>query len=191
MNFEEKLIKLRKQKALSQEELAQKLDVTRQTISKWELGQAKPDMDNLIKLSEIFNISVDDLTNEKNETITKKNEGNKNKKIIILAVAVLLLFVLIGSVFAIEKMKALNNYRQDINNYRQEFNSKKENVLEQIQSIQEETKQAEKDFEKTKKNQAEKVNEINREQKTIEEKANEVSKDVKSVIDRVNEKLLK
>ena len=47
MKFEEKLIKLRKEKLLSQEELGEKLDVTRQTISKWELGQSKPDMEKL------------------------------------------------------------------------------------------------------------------------------------------------
>ena len=44
MKFYEKLIILRKKALLSQEELAEKLDVTRQTISKWELGQSKPDM---------------------------------------------------------------------------------------------------------------------------------------------------
>ena len=47
MKFYEKLIILRKKDLLSQEELAEKLDVTRQTISKWELGQSKPDIDKL------------------------------------------------------------------------------------------------------------------------------------------------
>ena len=43
MKLEEKIIKLRKRNAWSQEELAEKLDVTRQTVSKWELGQTTPD----------------------------------------------------------------------------------------------------------------------------------------------------
>lgn len=59
MKFEEKLIKLRKEKLLSQEELGEKLDVTRQTISKWELGQSKPDMEKLKEISTLFNISID------------------------------------------------------------------------------------------------------------------------------------
>ena len=62
MKFEEKLIKLRKQNALSQEELAEKLNVTRQTISKWELGQSKPDMDKLIELSKLFEMSLDEFS---------------------------------------------------------------------------------------------------------------------------------
>ena len=64
MKFEEKLITLRKQKLLSQEQLAEKLDVTRQTVSKWELGQSRPDMDKLTAMSKLFNVSIDTLTND-------------------------------------------------------------------------------------------------------------------------------
>ena len=53
MKFEQKLMNLRKQKSMSQEELAEKLNVTRQTISKWELGQSKPDMDKLLEISKL------------------------------------------------------------------------------------------------------------------------------------------
>lgn len=67
MKFNEKLIELRKKNGLSQEELGYKLNVTRQTISKWELGQTTPEMDKLIELSKIFNISVDELINSKNK----------------------------------------------------------------------------------------------------------------------------
>ena len=64
MKFNEKLINLRKKAGLSQEELGYKLNVTRQTVSKWELGQTTPEMDKLIEISKIFNISVDELINE-------------------------------------------------------------------------------------------------------------------------------
>ena len=50
MRFDEKLIHLRKKNMLSQEGLAEKLNVTRQTVSKWELGQTKPDMDKLVDI---------------------------------------------------------------------------------------------------------------------------------------------
>lgn len=63
MKFNEKLIKLRKREELSQEKLGYKLNVTRQTISKWELGQTTPEMDKLIEISKVFNVTVDELVN--------------------------------------------------------------------------------------------------------------------------------
>ena len=48
MKFNEKLIKLRKEQGLSQEELGEKLNVTRQTVSKWELGETTPEMSKLL-----------------------------------------------------------------------------------------------------------------------------------------------
>ena len=59
MNLGERLTKLRKSKGLSQEQLAEELDLTRQTISKWELGQSAPDIDYLIKLSNYFGVTTD------------------------------------------------------------------------------------------------------------------------------------
>ena len=56
-----RLAELRKQKGLSQEELADKLQVSRQAISKWERGEASPDTDNLIELAKIYGISLDEL----------------------------------------------------------------------------------------------------------------------------------
>lgn len=52
---------LRRQAHLSQQELAERLHVSRQSISKWELGTAKPDLDNMIRLSELFGVSLDEL----------------------------------------------------------------------------------------------------------------------------------
>lgn len=59
MTIGEKIQKLRKQHSLSQEALAEKVTVTRQTISKWELGQSTPDLDFIVQLSSIFNVSSD------------------------------------------------------------------------------------------------------------------------------------
>ncbi len=64
MKFSEKLQKLRKDNNLSQEALADKLDVSRQSVSKWESGQTYPEMDKLITLCKIFNVTLDDLTND-------------------------------------------------------------------------------------------------------------------------------
>ena len=61
MSFRENLIKLRKAKNLSQDDLAEELGLSRQAVSKWENENSKPDVENLIKLSKIFKVSVDDL----------------------------------------------------------------------------------------------------------------------------------
>jgi len=64
LKFNEKLIKLRKASGLSQEELGDKLNVARQTISKWELGETTPEMDKLGELSNLFEISIDELVKD-------------------------------------------------------------------------------------------------------------------------------
>jgi transcriptional regulator GlxA family with amidase domain len=61
MEFNNKLYTLRKQKGFSQEELANRLNVSRQTISKWEVGESTPDLENLVAISELFEVSLDEL----------------------------------------------------------------------------------------------------------------------------------
>ena len=78
MKFNEKIIMLRKNKNLSQENLGNKLGVARQTISKWELGETTPEMDKLIKMSEIFEITLDDLMKDTEPNIDKNNANNTN-----------------------------------------------------------------------------------------------------------------
>ena len=80
MNFGEKLYELRKSKNLSQEEVADKLNVTRQTVSKWETNQSTPDFDKKIPLCELFEISTEELLTgktgeEKNNNINVENEN--------------------------------------------------------------------------------------------------------------------
>lgn len=59
MTIGEKIYELRVQRGLSQEKLAEMLEVSRQAVSKWELGQAVPDVDKIIKMSELFSVSTD------------------------------------------------------------------------------------------------------------------------------------
>ena len=65
MEFNNKLYELRKQKGFSQEELANRLNVSRQTVSKWEVGDSTPDMEKLIAISDLFGISLDELVLDK------------------------------------------------------------------------------------------------------------------------------
>jgi transcriptional regulator with XRE-family HTH domain len=69
MIFAEKLIKLRKQQGWSQEELAEKLGVTRQSVSKWESMASIPDLERIVKLSQIFGVSTDYLLKDNVETV--------------------------------------------------------------------------------------------------------------------------
>ena len=59
MDFSEKLLTLRKANDLTQEQLAEKLDVSRQSISKWESGQATPELEKIVAMSAVFNVTTD------------------------------------------------------------------------------------------------------------------------------------
>ena len=61
MTLPETILELRTQKELSQGELAERLDVSRQSVSKWETGQSVPDLDKIIKLADLFGVTVDEL----------------------------------------------------------------------------------------------------------------------------------
>ena len=79
MNVSEKLIQLRKSKGMSQEKLAEKLDVSRQAISRWENGTALPDANNILALSKLYNVTTDYLLNEdydSDEDLPKVKENN-------------------------------------------------------------------------------------------------------------------
>ena len=131
MSFSEKLIRLRKQHGFSQEELGYKLNVTRQTVSKWELGQTVPEMNKLISLSQIYGISLDELTNEdklnvdnttKKDDIKIENENkNKNKtkdkdlrKILIPLIIALVVIALILGIYKISNFRTVNKAAGEI-----------------------------------------------------------------------------
>ncbi len=77
MELSEKIQNLRKQNNLSQEQFAEKLNVSRQAVSKWESGQSVPDVDKIIAMSEIFGISTDYLLKDIND-VEDNNRVNKS-----------------------------------------------------------------------------------------------------------------
>lgn len=68
MKLHDKIIKLRKDKGWSQEDLAEKLYVSRQAISRWENGSALPDAQNVLQISKLFNVTTDFLLNDDYES---------------------------------------------------------------------------------------------------------------------------
>ena len=99
MSLGERLYELRKSKNLSQEEVADKLNVTRQTVSKWETDESKPDFDKIVPICELYNINSEELlTGKKEETeenvaATKENKELKRKKATAITSAIFLYFV--------------------------------------------------------------------------------------------------
>mgnify|MGYP003475706890 FL=1 len=76
-----RLVELRKKSGLSQEQLADKLGLSRQAVSKWERAEASPDTDNLICLAKLYNVSLDDLlsSDESIDDIAKETKERERK----------------------------------------------------------------------------------------------------------------
>lgn len=138
MKFYEKLIILRKKALLSQEELAEKLDVTRQTISKWELGQSKPDIDKLQMMSKLFEVDVNTLTNEdislEDKGETKEDKNNKKEDGDRKFILYILIIIFIASL-------ALLAYRVGT-----DIKTKKDEIKEELRKEQEKAEKEEKEF---------------------------------------------
>lgn len=102
MDLGNRIANLRKKNNLSQEELADKIGVTRQTISKWELNNTTPDIMQAKKISEVFSISLDELTDNNMDNILINKVSNTEKlaaltiKILkFIGVSLLIFFILI------------------------------------------------------------------------------------------------
>ena len=103
MSLGERLLNLRKEKHLSQEEVADKINVSRQTISKWETDQSTPDFDKIMPLCKLYEISADELLTgkeEKKQNVNEEpiisNEGISKKRAIGIGIGVLLYFFAIA-----------------------------------------------------------------------------------------------
>ena len=72
MNLSDNLKRIRKENNLSQEQLADKLGVSRQSVSKWESGQAYPEMDKVLQLCQLFNLNIDELLNQNIKDVNNK-----------------------------------------------------------------------------------------------------------------------
>lgn len=104
MNIGERLLELRKQKGLSQEEVADQVGVTRQTVSKWEVGESKPDFDKIIPLCDLFSITTEELLRGekgKEEQQVSKEEVYDRRKIkrktaMVLSISIFLYFLSIS-----------------------------------------------------------------------------------------------
>lgn len=119
-SFGEKLYTLRKKNGLSQQEVAEALQVSRQAVSRWEVGTSVPTMENLVALSKLYDLLLDDLINNKSnleQLIDRKEKESKEQKeneikdsnwknrakrnrSILIGISLILLFISIGFTMA-------------------------------------------------------------------------------------------
>ena len=124
----QRILELRKQNGMSQEQLAEKLQVTRQTISKWESDKSIPDVTILITLSEIFGVSLDFLIAGK-ETVNEKSNTKKTNKhyyiagsiFLLFGIIVLLLLPTIASLYQVHLFETYQSVYTDYKLYLQEW----------------------------------------------------------------------
>lgn len=106
MDLGKKIIAMRNEKNLSQEQLAEKLNVTRQTISNWENGKFYPDIDSLVNLSKFFNVSLDNLLSYDDKVLDYLKDSTdivkSNKNIlyaVLLNILLIIAFIIVGIIF--------------------------------------------------------------------------------------------
>ena len=90
MEFNEKLVKLRKEKGMTQEELANEIGVSRQSVSKWELGECEPDIAKLKEISKLFHVSTDFLLLDDEELHQDEKKNTPNATIIKIIPSILI-----------------------------------------------------------------------------------------------------
>lgn len=120
MNYSEKIAKLRKENNLTQEQFSELLHVSRQSVSKWELGKTYPDTEKLIEMGKLFSCSLDYLLKEEieNKDVSElKNSDHTIKKYMLGLLLTYLSFpplfgFIVGICNIIFQKKSLNNKKQ-------------------------------------------------------------------------------
>ncbi len=97
MNISEKIKQIRNKEGLTQEQFSEKINVSRNAVAKWETNRGYPDIQNLINISEIFNISLDELVkddvNVKNKIIAESSSKKWHFLVILYLVAIIIYIV--------------------------------------------------------------------------------------------------
>lgn len=121
MKLGEQILKFRKKKGLSQEELGEKVYVTRQTISNWELGETSPSPEQLKLLSKELNVSIDELLDNdiRNVLVEKVSNTEKLAGLILKIIKIIIIIIIIGGVIAIVGAAIFTGVNEPKNNNRE------------------------------------------------------------------------
>lgn len=122
MKLNEKIIKLRKDNNLSQEEFGNKLNVSRQSISKWENGESNPEINKIREISKIFNVSYEYLLNDEVDKQEIKNEENIiiQKRKINIVLKIFFILILIYVLFCMYKFIVFYRFYLIANSFSEE-----------------------------------------------------------------------
>lgn len=115
MNFKTRIIEIRKNKSMTQEDLADLLRVTRQTISNWENGKSYPDIISLLEISKKFDVSLDDLLKNDQKIVKNIINKEKNKKILKIITIILSIIVALITIYLIFKPKEEKAFEVAVN----------------------------------------------------------------------------
>ena len=113
MNIGNTISELRKKNHLTQEELAEKLNVTRQTISKWECNETSPSLEDASKLAKIFKVSLDELTNNPGILEQKMSNVERLAGIIIKILKIIGILIILYFIFLVIAIFALNAFKSN------------------------------------------------------------------------------
>ncbi len=108
MKIDSKLKKARLEKELTQENVANILNVSRSTISSWEVGRSYPDLDNLVAISDLYDVSLDNLLREDSNMIKKLSLDTKQKKMFKIIISLLLIFIVVTVGYIFMLLKSYN-----------------------------------------------------------------------------------
>ncbi len=114
MEIGKKIMELRKKNGLSQEELAERVGVARQTISKWELGETSPDLKQAKELSKIFRVSLDELVNNdiKDILVEKTSNTEKLAGLILKLLKFMVIFIIVAPILLISLRLLFKNIHE-------------------------------------------------------------------------------
>ncbi|MBE6970995.1 MAG: helix-turn-helix transcriptional regulator [Ruminococcaceae bacterium] len=132
MGFSERLLELRKTQGLSQEMLAERIGVSRQAVSKWEVGEATPDLNKLLSLADVLDVSLDHLCGRQEvvNTIVKPVQKRKhNCWIIICAVLTIIAALLLLQVMNLREIENKGSMAEQIKIIGSTFYSSNGNML--------------------------------------------------------------
>lgn len=103
MNFDKKIVEIRKKNNLTQEDLAEKLNVSRQTVSNWETNKCYPDIETLVLISDKFNISLDILIKENEDLVKNIDKKVRISKMLKYSLIVLFIALIVGCIIIFSK----------------------------------------------------------------------------------------
>ena len=137
MEIGKKIVKYRKKNKLSQEQLAEKIGVTRQTISNWELNTTKPDITQIKNIAKVLNTSIDDLLDNNGNGVKSKinnienelKKNNRNLKLLILPVYFIVLILAIGVIIYYSTKKDFTDEFDPYNAFACTKKNKQENLF--------------------------------------------------------------